>query len=410
VRRLHLWAIAAAAIVPRLVVLVHERNDLLTAFTDKSDDFAQTFVHSGTFGFIPGEPSAYTQPLYGFFLVPIYWIFGREWLSVGIAQIGVATATAFLVYAIGTHVMSQRAGTLAAVAATLNPYLVWHDVHLNREILDQLLAAGLVLTTLLAAERRSVAWAAVAGAIGGLAVLGNVRLALLPVVVAVYLLVRSGWSWAPVAVVAAAAVAVSPWVVRNRVQIGCFALTTDGRALWKANNAQTYGVLASGGWIDDVRDPPGHPFPNPQEARDIYRQSGRKIHVDECANESYYQHKAWVFVRDHPGEKAKLAGQAVRMEWDPRTTASATDSGKGFLRTWAQPLYMSVLFALGLVGVFVAPRPFVALALVVLAYQTLAAMVFVGATRYRVSTDFLVALLAAGAVDWALARRGRRRA
>jgi Dolichyl-phosphate-mannose-protein mannosyltransferase len=410
VRRLHLWAIAAAAIVPRLVVLVHERNDILTAFTDKSDDFAQTFVHSGTFGFIPGEPSAYTQPLYGFFLVPIYWIFGREWWSVGIAQIGVATATAFLVYAIGAHVMSRRAGMLAAVAATLNPYLVWHDIHLNREILDQLLAAALVLSTLLAAERRSVAWAAVAGAIGGLAVLGNVRLALLPVVVAVYLLVRSGWSWAPVAVVAAAAVAVSPWVVRNRVQVGCFALTTDGRALWKANNAETYDVLASGGWIDDVRDPPGHPFPNPEEARDIYRQSGRKIHVDECANQSYYQHKAWVFVRDHPGEKAKLAGQAVRMEWDPRTTASATDSGKGFLRTWAQPLYISVLFALALVGVFVAPRPFVALALVVLAYQTVAAVVFVGATRYRVSTDFLVALLAAGAVDWALARRGRRQA
>jgi hypothetical protein len=410
VRRLHLWAIAAAAIVPRLVVLVHERNDILTAFTDKSDDFAQTFVHSGTFGFIPGEPSAYTQPLYGFFLVPIYWIFGREWWSVGIAQIGVATATAFLVYAIGAHVMSRRAGMLAAVAATLNPYLVWHDIHLNREILDQLLAAALVLSTLLAAERRSVAWAAVAGAIGGLAVLGNVRLALLPVVVAVYLLVRSGWSWAPVAVVAAAAVAVSPWVVRNRVQVGCLALTTDGRALWKANNAETYDVLASGGWIDDVRDPPGHPFPNPEEARDIYRQSGRKIHVDECANQSYYQHKAWVFVRDHPGEKAKLAGQAVRMEWDPRTTASATDSGKGFLRTWAQPLYISVLFALALVGVFVAPRPFVALALVVLAYQTVAAVVFVGATRYRVSTDFLVALLAAGAVDWALARRGHRQA
>jgi Dolichyl-phosphate-mannose-protein mannosyltransferase len=410
VRRLYLWAIAAAAIVPRLVVLLHERNDILTAFTDKSDDFAQTFVHSGTFGFIPGEPSAYTQPLYGFFLVPIYWIFGRAWWSVGFVQIGVATATAFLVYAIGAHGISLRAGTLAAVAATLNPYLVWHDVHLNREILDQLLAAALVLTTLLAAERRSLWWAAVAGLCGGLAVLGNVRLAFLPVVVALYLLVRNGWSWAPVAVVAAAAVAVSPWVIRNRVQVGCVALTTDARALWKANNAQTYDVLASGGWIDDVRDPPGHPFPNPEEARDIYRQSGRKIHVDECANQSYYQHKAWVFVRDQPGEKAKLAGQAVRMEWDPRTTASATDSGRGFVRTWAQPLYMSVLFALALVGVFVVPRPFVALALVVLAYQTVAAMVFVGATRYRVSTDFLVALLAAGAVDWALGRRGRPRA
>ena len=45
------------------------------------------------------------------------------------------------------------------------------------------------------------------------------------------------------------------------------------------NNAQTYRVLAEGKWIDDVPDPPGHPFPNPQEARDIFRQTGKKIHV-----------------------------------------------------------------------------------------------------------------------------------
>ena len=125
-RRPYLWLIAAAAIVPRLIVLVHERGRILTAFTDKSDDFAQTFVHHGTFGFIPGEPSAYTQPLYGFFLVPIYWIFGRTWWAVGGAQIVVATITALLVYAIGAQVMS-RAPDAAAIAATLNPYLVWHD-------------------------------------------------------------------------------------------------------------------------------------------------------------------------------------------------------------------------------------------------------------------------------------------
>ena len=400
-----LWLVAAAAIVPRLVVLLHERSQILTAFTDKSDDFAQTFVHHGTFGFIPGEPSAYTQPLYGFFLIPIYWIFGRTWWAVGIAQILVATATALLVYAIGSRVASRRVGTLAAVIATLNPYLVWHDVHLNREVLDQLVAAALVLCTIVAADRRSLGWATGAGLCCGLAVLGNVRLAFLPIVIAAYLLARNGWSWAPVAVVAAAAVAVAPWVIRNRVQVGCFALTTDARALWKANNAQTYELLAQGKWIDDVKDPPGHPFPNPEEARDIYRQTGRKIHVDECSNEGYYQHRTWVFVRDHPGEKAKLAGQAVRMEWDPRTTASATDSGRGVVRTWAQPLYMSCVYALGLLGLFVVRRTFAVLALAVLAYQTLAAVVFVGATRYRVSTDFLIGLLAAAALDWFLGRR-----
>lgn len=403
-KRGHLWLVALTAIVPRLGVLLYERGRILTSFTDKSDDFAQTFVQHGTFGFIPGEPSAYTQPLYGFFLIPIYWIFGRNWWSVGEGQILVATATAFVVYAIGARVSSRRAGVIGAVLATLNPYLVWHDVHLNREVLDQLVLAALILSTLVAADRRSVRWGATAGLLAGLAVLGNVRLALIPLVIAAYLVIRSGWGWAPVAVVAAAALTVTPWVLRNRVEVGCFALTTDGRALWKANNDQTYDLLAHGKWIDDVKDPPGHPFPNPEEARDLYRLNGKKQHVNECANQRYYQHRAWLFVRDHPGEKAKLAAQAVRMEWDPRTTASATDSGRGAIRSLAQPLYTSFLYALGLLGIFVAARAFVGLALVALAYQTLAAVVFVGATRYRVATDFLVALLAAAALEWALTR------
>jgi 4-amino-4-deoxy-L-arabinose transferase-like glycosyltransferase len=404
-RHRHLWLVAAAAIVPRVVVLVHERDKILTAFTDKSDDFALTFVHHGTFGLVPGQPSAYTQPLYGFFLVPIYWIFGRHWWSAGFAQIIVATGTAFLVYAIGARVLSRNAGVFAAVVSTLNPYLVWHDVHLNREILDQLVGAALVLCVLIAADRRSVAWSVAAGVCGGLAILGNVRLSALPLVLAAYLLVRTGWGWAPVALVAAAAITVAPWVVRNRVQVGCFALTTDGRALWKANNLQTYDLLTHGKWIDDVKDPPGRPFPNPEEARVLYQRGKGTFHIDECANQSYYQHRAWLFVRNHPGAKAKLSALAVRMEWDPRTTASATDSGHGLLRTWAQPLYTSVLYALALLGLFFAPRRFAVLAVLLLAYQTLAAVVFVGATRYRITTDFLLALLAAAVFEHVRLRR-----
>ena len=47
------------------------------------------------------------------------------------------------------------------------------------------------------------------------------------------------------------------------------------------------------------------------------------------------------------------------------------------------------------------------LALLVLAYQTLAAVVFVGATRYRVPTDFLIALLAAAVFERVFGRRFR---
>jgi 4-amino-4-deoxy-L-arabinose transferase-like glycosyltransferase len=405
-----LWLVAAAAVLPRLAVLLHERNQILTAFTEKSDDFAQTFVKHGTFGYLPGEPSAYTQPLYGFFLVPLYWIFGRHWVVVGLAQTAVALGVALLVYEIGRRVVSARAGVIAALIATLNPYLVWHDVHVNREIIDQLVGAAFVLATLIAVDRRSWLWAAAAGLLAGLGILGNSRLVFVPVILAVFLLVRLGRrAWASAAILlVASAVAVAPWLIRNRVQVGCWAITTDGRALWKANDLQTYGILARGGWIDDVKDPPGHPFPNPEEARDLYRETGKKVHVNECANMRYYQRKVRRFWRDHPGAKAKLAAQAVRMEWDPRPTKTATESGQGLLRDLVQPVYTSLLFALGIVGLFVVPRFFAALALSLLAYETLAAMVFAGATRYRIAWDFLIAVLAAAAIERGWVRRRAR--
>ena len=107
---------------------------------------------------------------------------------VGLAQIAVATATALLVYEIGRRWISPRAGLLGALAATVHPYLVWHDVHMNREILDELLAAAIVLLTLLVADGPSLPLAAGLGLALGLGILGNVRLLLLPLVVAAFLL------------------------------------------------------------------------------------------------------------------------------------------------------------------------------------------------------------------------------
>ena len=114
-RRLPYALVAAAAVLPRLGVLLHERSAITTAYVDKGDVFARTFLHHGTYGFIPGEPSAYTQPLYGWFLIPLYWIFTRSWIVVGLAQIAVATATALLVYEIGRRWISPRAGLLGVV-------------------------------------------------------------------------------------------------------------------------------------------------------------------------------------------------------------------------------------------------------------------------------------------------------
>jgi 4-amino-4-deoxy-L-arabinose transferase-like glycosyltransferase len=403
--------VAAIAAVPRLVVLLVERGDILTKFTDKGDDFARTFVSSGTYGFLPGHPSAYTQPLYGFFLVPLYWIFGRHWEVVGIAQILVAAATAVLVFEIGRRLVSAWGGVVAAALSTLHPYLLWHDVHLNREILDQFLAAAIVLLTLVLTSRPTLRFGALLGLALGLGILGNVRLAALPLVVGLFVLWRAGFRRdALIAVgssLAVTALVVSPWVIRNRVSVGCFAVTTDARALWKANNVNTYRTLTHGGWIDDVPRYPGAP-PTPQDAYERYLATGQYTPVDECAQMNFFSHKVHAFWLHHPGEKVKLALLAGQMEWQPSVVETSGRSEKGTfvdsLRTSTEPVYVIPLFVLGVIGLFLVPRAFAALAVLLLAYQTAVAMIFVGVTRYRVPWDFLLCVLAAATVLEAVRR------
>jgi 4-amino-4-deoxy-L-arabinose transferase-like glycosyltransferase len=398
-------AVAAASVVPRLMVLLYERGDVLAEYTEKSDDFARTFVESGTYGFISGEPSAWTQPLYGFFLIPLYELLGREWVVVGIAQLLVALATALLVYELGRAALSHAAGLLGAGVAALHPYLVWHDVHVNREILDTFLAAALVLLTLKLADRPSLPLAFGTGGVAGVAMLGNSRLVALPLVLLAYLAWRLHLSrrtaLSGAAILAAAVVVVAPWVVRNKVELGCFALTTDSKALWKANNEATYDVLAKGRWIDDVPNLPGSP-PTPEMAFGIYQAHGTVTHVDECAQMRFYQRRVLDFWRDQPGEKARLSVQAAGMLLSPRATQVSGRPGEGTwldtAREWALPLYMVVLYAGAALGVVLLPRRFVVLAVALLGYQLVAGMVFAGATRYRAPWDFLLALLAAGAL------------
>jgi 4-amino-4-deoxy-L-arabinose transferase-like glycosyltransferase len=412
-RRASYAVLAALCAVPRLAVLLHEGDSITASFTEKSDTFAQTFVQHGTFGFFPGEPSAYTQPLYGWFLIPVYWIFGRSWLSIGLAQILLAVVTAALVYEIGRRVLGTRAGLAAAAIATLNPYLVWHDVHVNREIVDQVVAAALVLLTLAVIGRPSKRLAALLGVVSGLAMLGNTRLVFIPFVCAIYVawrLPRARSSAVACALVlAGAAVAVGPWLVRNEVSVGCFALTTDGRALWKANNTQTYDLLTQGHWIDDVARPGPRlkgDYYTPEEAWG-YKDKGRpdvayRVYPDECRQAAFFQHLAVEFVKQHPGDKARLAALSAQLLWQPAAFETSGRPGAGTRldvgRRVFEPAYMIALYVLAAVGLFLVSRAFAALALLLLAYQTVCAAIFVGATRYRVAWDFLLAILAAAAL------------
>jgi 4-amino-4-deoxy-L-arabinose transferase-like glycosyltransferase len=409
--------LAAVTALPRLAALLHERGAILASFTDKGDDFARTFLSSGTYGFIPGHPSAYTQPLYGWFLIPLYWIVGRHWAVVGLAHIAIAVGTTLIVWQIGKRWLSPTVGVIAALLVAVHPYLVWHDVHMNREILDHFLAAAIVYLTLHASERLGWQRALPLGAAIGLGVLGNVRLEGLPFVLGAYLLWRAGISRRALigvaAVFAGAAIVVLPWVVRNGVSVGCFAVTTDARALWKANNVNTYDTLKHGGWIDHVPQPKSFP-PTPQDVYEHWRQTGVVQPYDECAQMNEFQSKVVRFWLDHPGEKARLIPLDAQWLWQPDVVETRGRPGAGSwldtLRSSAEPAYMIPLYLLAFVGLFFVPRFLAVLSVLLLGYQTLVAMLFVGETRYRVPWDFLLALLASAAIVELTARvRAHRR-
>ena len=191
--------------------------------------------------------------------------------------------------------------------------------------------------------------------------------------------------------------------------VGCFVLTTDTRALWKANNEATYETLDRGGWIDDVPEPPNGP-PWPELAADLTL-AGMPTEVDECGQQRYYRELVFDFWRERPEEKARLSAQAVRMLWSP-TFSVDSDESRGRIaelgRDLAEPTYMVAVYALALAGAFLVPRRFLALVLLLEAYSTLAAMAFAGTVRYRAPFDFLLALLAAAAIVRAVEWRRRR--
>ena len=335
--------------------------------TEKSDRFARTFVDSGTFGFIPGVPSAYTQPLYGFFLVrrstgcrpPL----GRR--RAGPDRLAVGDGAARLRDRLA-HRRSPRRRRRRACSRRCNPYLIWHDIHVNREILDGSLAAALTLATLVAAERRTLLRSRRAGVVAGLAVLGNSRLALLPVVLGG--LPRLGLAPAPAGALGRSSSSRVgrrrdvPWVVRNEVSVGCFTITTDARALWKANNPATSRSSRRGDWIDQVPDSPGAP-PWPELAADVYadRQGdrGRRVRAD-----ALLPRRGLRFWREHPGEKAKLSGSGrldavapspAQRSTRTRRTWCLGPPGDGSCRCTLSPSY--VLPSSGLLVAAAVPRP-----------------------------------------------------
>lgn len=182
---------------------------------------AVNLVRHGEFAFAPGELTSLRPPLYPALVAGVYGLFGVDnFAAVRLLQATLSLVTVVVAYQLGCAVASRRVALWLAGLCCFYPSLLGFNNLLLTETLFTFLLTLFCLLTVRAWQRESLATAASAGAVLGLAALTRSVVWLFPPVLAVFLLFAwPGSLWrrlaAGLTVALGFAVVITPWAIRN---------------------------------------------------------------------------------------------------------------------------------------------------------------------------------------------------
>ena len=341
-------------------------------------------------------------PLYPFFLVGVYTLFGRSPIPVASIQIGFDLCTTLLVYLIGKHIAGEKVGLLSATLYGLYPYLIYQSLTLN----DTCIFILLLVTSIWLAYRvcNTSNWryaAALGGALGLAALTKTLVVALLPLL---------GLWWyrhlglrrsVQLSVIGSAVLlaVISPWIVRNILVQKDFVLisTNGGSNFHQGNNACVVEYLRRGWdaqWVECLDKPPNG--------------------LSEIEESRWHTQQAFDYLQHNFDKWPRLFGTKLLVLWSPvlRPTGVPPDIppeealATGYHSPIFQParvvhsLYFGSLLVLALPGIVLALHsklqigPLVSVFIVI----TVAYVIFHPSTRYRSPADPFVFILSAYAL------------
>jgi hypothetical protein len=188
---------------------------------------------------------------YAYFVALFYWLFGDlAWIPVT-AQVLANATIPLMLYALLRTMAPQRIAALASLLVGALSFNTIYASTLSSDSICTVLFVGCILLFALGHERDSTAWFAASGLLAGTVPQFRPNLILLPGIVAVLYLIVSTRARRRRAVlqmttfVALAALALSPWVVRNYRLTGAILPTSThgGVQLW-------YGTLQVGPYLE----------------------------------------------------------------------------------------------------------------------------------------------------------------
>lgn len=267
----------------------------------------------------PTGPTAHVAPLYPLFLSPLYALLG-DTRAADFARMVLAAAVASAEYALLPWVAQSLGiglfpGILAGAAGALVPWHFWPECMGDFEapwVAVFLELSVIFFARFFAAPSFKVASALRAGLWCGLGLLlaPNVLPVLLGLLaLAIWRLRKPLLPWMALAA-AAALLTISPWLLRNYLQLGGFFFIKDtlGLELYVSNHDRAVpdveeALQAPFHWLE-------HPHANPAVAREIKQQG-------ELAFNRERLHRALDWIGHHPREFLMLSAARIRNFWFP---------------------------------------------------------------------------------------------
>jgi 4-amino-4-deoxy-L-arabinose transferase-like glycosyltransferase len=409
-----LAAVALIALALRVALVLATPHFVPRTDAADYDRLAVAFVHHGHFPpsqIAPG-PTALRPPLFPIALAGAYKLVGTgsaadRWEAGRLMEALFGAVAVVLIGLIAGRLWRRRAGLLAAGIAAVFPPLIL----VGSSLMSESLFIPLVLAAVLAASMartRSWRWAALSGALVGLASLsrGNGIAFAVPIAFLVWVgrprLSRQALV-APLAMLAALALTLTPWTIRNAVEFHEFVPITTETGATTAGTFNSYAAHRT--------DFPALWLPPVTQVRQVLAKHPR---LNEAQLSDQLNALAFDYVKAHPAYVAK------DLWWNTLRLLNLT--GTHFERwaaryeaypKWLASLSVYAFWALGLLALAGAltaaarraPPALWGCPLVVY----LSTVLLEGATRYRSPADPFIIMLAALAPlsAWELLRARR---
>jgi 4-amino-4-deoxy-L-arabinose transferase-like glycosyltransferase len=342
------------------------------------------------------EPTAEHPPLWPLVLGAASEVGGNGLLSHRLVGVPFGVATVGLLGLIGRRLGGEKAGLIVAAIAACHPLLIGADGSLMSETLYGMFVAAALLLTLRLIDGPALRTAAALGiAIGLGALTRGEALALLPLLVAPAAWVAGKGTRERLAIggvaLAAAALVVSPWTIRNWTTFDRPVLvsTNDSTVLTGANCDATYRGRDLGWWRVDCRSPIRER--NEAEQAAIWRDEGIE------------------YAREHAGRLPVVIPVRVLRTWgvyQPRRMIREAEGRDRTIETLGTLVYFLLLVPAVLGAILLRRRgaPLWVL-LVPPAVVTIVTVLGYGYPRFRHSADLVIVVLAGLAIAHVAGRR-----